>query len=140
MASPIFNPIKIMAQWAAIVILLSACSPMYKTTDQFVPPRPSSMTAIAISQCQQSKQYCEQNSLLRQRACKADAMRQAEMDYQQYKKQNPNDDFKKTVKDFYDEYPCNHLEDTCYEDYKQCYVSAGGAIFQKRECVAFCDS
>ena len=119
-------------------VLLFACAPMYQTTDQFIPPV-SQMGAVGVTQCQQNKQLCEQNTLMRQEACKTDAMRQARMEYQQYKQQHPDDSFPKTEKDFYDDFSCEHLIDTCYEDYKQCYLSVGGKIFQKRECVAFCD-
>jgi hypothetical protein len=122
-----------------MLVLLTACGPIYNTEYTFVPPR-SNMGKMCIAQCVQSKSMCQQMCDMRNDNCRAQAKMEAHQDYKMYKHERHKEgkEVKKDIGDFDKSYACN-TNCNCEPQFHSCYSACGGQVLEKQVCVAFCD-
>lgn len=121
---------------------VAACGPVYDTQYHFIPPADPTGRQLA-GQCRVVQNMCKQNCQMREHACRADARSEGMMEYQAYvaERRRKNLPLKRSPESFVSTYMCDsdRCEDACEDDYRGCYVEAGGQIRAQRVCVSFCD-
>lgn len=126
----------------AVAATVAACGPVYDTQYHFTPPADPTGRQLA-GQCRVVQNMCKQNCQMREHACRADARAEGMMEYQAYvaERRRKNLPIKRSPESFVSTYMCGsgNCEDACEDDYRGCYVEAGGQIRAQRVCVAFCD-
>lgn len=132
------------AKIAAAVCLLAvaACGPVYDTQHFFTPPADASGRQMT-TQCRMTQNMCKQNCQLQESVCRSDARARGMMEYHAYveKRRREKAPIKRSPESFVSDYGCSadRCEAACEEDYRACYVEAGGQVRSKQVCVAFCD-
>lgn len=125
-----------------VAATVAACGPVYDTQYHFTPPADPTGRQLA-GQCRVVQNMCKQNCQMREHACRADARAEGMMEYQAYvaERRRKNLPIKRSPDSFVSTYMCgsSSCEDACEDDYRSCYVEAGGQIRAQRVCVAFCD-
>jgi hypothetical protein len=114
-----------------LATLVTACNPVYKTTYDLSPPQ-DAQSRICITQCQQTRTYCEQVGVTEDRAC-ADRNKSERLS----NKSTKDDD-----KWYLDSIGCRNAErakETCENQYVGCFATCGGAVKSRTICTANCD-
>lgn len=126
----------------ALTATVAACGPVYDTQYHFTPPADPTGRQLA-GQCRVMQNMCLQNCRMQEHACRSDARAQGMMEYQAYvaERRRKNLPLKRSPESFVSTYMCDsdRCDDACADDYRGCYVEAGGQIRAQRVCVAFCD-
>lgn len=123
-----------------IIILLSGCGPVYKTTYSLIPP----VTADGkqcVKQCQQSKRLCQNLCNSEHGSCIARTKREARAQYKHYQQeqQRQGKPVENTFADFYNPAGCTKRACGCKEDYRACFQMCGGELVPHRQCISNCD-
>lgn len=125
-----------------LAAIVAACGPMYDTQYFFTPPSDAAGRQLA-GQCRVMSKMCAQNCELRESACRAEAREDAQYEYNRYVRQREKEKakIKKSLSSFVNDSHCSSsaCENDCEEEYRSCYVEAGGQVRSKQVCVAFCD-
>jgi hypothetical protein len=126
-----------------ILVLLSACGPIYETQYSLIPPS-SAEGRRCVSQCQQERTICRQSCTINKQACVNEARTRALYEYRAYvaKQTAEKQPIKKSVSDFENTYSCNNnsCEDRCESNYRDCFGGVcGGQINAQKVCTMFCD-
>ncbi|MCB0358636.1 MAG: hypothetical protein KDD44_03345 [Bdellovibrionales bacterium] len=117
----------------AVLVLLSACSPVYRTNYSFVPPEDPRGQAC-VFQCQTVKLQCEQLEKSENDRC----VDRAEYDYDRCEARN--DRRREDKQDYcYRSYCPGPNFDRCEDQYRSCYQSCGGTVNAHTQCVSFCE-
>lgn len=118
--------------------LLSACGPVYKTTDTYEPPDAWSGRKC-INRCLKVKSQCSIACKRTNQTCIAEAREEGSYRYRQYARRRRKAGKKVVLgpNDFIDTSAC-HSGCSCAHDYRECYMNCGGKVITHRRCVAFC--
>lgn len=123
-------------------LALAACGPVMETRYHFTPPK-SSQGKMMANQCQQTQNMCRQNCRLEKQVCLSDARSRGMMEYQQYvtERNAKKEPIKRSPDSFVSDWRCNEntCESNCAEDYRMCYINAGGTVNSRQVCTAFCE-
>ena len=126
---------------AGALASLVSCGPIYKTVYTFTPPL-STQGKFCANQCEQIRQGCRTNCLLKQQICLSEAKQEAQIDFDAYveERKQLKRPLKKGLGDFY--HPSCRLdscEDDCDADHRACFTNCGGRIDAATVCIAFCE-
>ena len=122
------------------VLLLVSCSPINKTTHTFLPPN-DYIGIDCANKCIVKKEKCVQNCGNSKDKCLEKEKIKAQIAYQQYLtlQMIKGKEIDKTYEYFINYSVCeNSCSDICYSDYITCHSNCGGAVIEKKECIAFC--
>lgn len=126
----------------SLATALAACGPVIETRYNFTPPK-SAQGRMMATQCQQTQSLCRQNCRLEKQACTSDARSRAALEYQRYvaERNAKNEPLKRSPESFVSDWQCSNseCESTCAEDYRMCYINAGGSVTSRQVCTAFCE-
>jgi hypothetical protein len=120
--------------FAALILLLSGCDSVYQT--KYIYELPQSQSGqTCVSQCQQTKNMCQEHCQSQDRSCRLASRQVAYYHYQHYHDARvahglPVD---KNLNDFDNSYyKCNH---TCHcsVSFNHCYKGCGGRITERKE-------
>jgi len=119
----------------ALVMLLGACAPMYRTTYDYTPPR-DRIGKLCTAQCGTTLQFCRGNADNRAQSQYSQCEIEAQQDY--YHCLNATSDPKQRNLCFLRQ--CNSHTDysRCDADYRGCYSACGGHVAAHRHCVLNC--
>lgn len=125
-----------------LVLLLTACTPVYKTGYNLTPP-PDPQGQLCVSQCQQTKYFCEQAGYSRRDACLARERADAERRYANYRiaRARQGKKVERTLYSFDRSYRCGSVSryaGSCENDFVGCFANCGGRVQPYSYCAAFC--
>ena len=135
-----------------LTILVSGCSPKYKTVYSYEPPT-SDTGRVCVTTCLQTKQQCltNENALYQQCRAQSEAAKQACRSDEAYKKAqymraNPGPLAQLNYID--NSSNCGWVgrncdqpnEQMCETLYSQCYEGCGGKVTSGSVCIRYCDS
>lgn len=129
---------------ALFILLFSvlACSPVYKTDYEFIPPL-DQMGKICANQCIQTKNMCMQNCSLQEQNCEMRADLEAELEYNRYLREREAEGkpVNRSINSFKSTSSCNisKCENNCTESHNLCYTNCGGKVIPHTRCTAFCE-
>lgn len=126
-----------------VFLFFFGCGPQYKVVHTYVPPSTTHGKAC-IEKCVLSKMNCKQRSLDDYDRCIDREEKFALKEYEKYVQdalaRNVQPDKSITSKSFMHKSNCViHKNNSCDEDYRQCYLDCGGRIDIDTVCVANCD-
>lgn len=125
-------------------LLLASCQPVYKTGYRLTPPA-SAEGRFCVSQCQQTKLYCEQAGRSEREACLAEARAEAERRYADYREERikEGEEIERTLSSFDRSYRCGYSSkrytESCEPDFVGCFATCGGVVTPYTYCSAFCN-
>lgn len=123
----------------SLVVALSACGPIYKTSYNYIPPA-NMQGRMCLNTCLGLQSHCQESCTKQQNQCEIIANQQAIIQFQAYKAQQKATDHRvrKTLNDFVNDSQCYQSCD-CTPIYNQCYSNCGGVVNTTQTCVAFCN-
>lgn len=133
------------AATALVLLLLTACGPVYRTTYHFTPPD-SQRGRECVNACQATLQQCEANATFAHEQClnRAERSVQACESRKKYEP-DPKKGWKNPIcvenclacsRPYCDD-PDNDL---CDNRYRECYATCGGTIEKIVECTSNCNA
>jgi len=124
--------------WVAVVLTMSACVPMYKTSYKFEPPA-SHSGAMCVQGCQYTKSNCKRTCSVKYHRCILNAREDARFQYESYKdRQYANHEkIDRDLESFYHPDRCRE-NCRCGPQFRSCYQECGGTVIADRQCKAFC--
>ncbi|MEZ4752834.1 MAG: hypothetical protein R3A13_00765 [Bdellovibrionota bacterium] len=122
-----------------LILVLSACGPVYKTDYTYIPPKTESGRSC-IFQCQNTKVQCEQLQELKYERC----LDRADREYDRCERNKryiykPNGERKCVDNCYCFRDSCSLDEETCEIRYRSCYGTCGGSVEAKTYCVSNCE-
>ena len=131
---PICSRISFLVFLFAVLFILSACSPVIRTSYIYQPP-PTRSGEACVFQCEQIKTQCEKIDNLEYEQCQT----QAERNYRSCERgiRRSYNRRPKWYECFRDS--CSDESGNCFDTYQVCYAKCGGTITPVQKCVSFCD-
>ena len=122
---------------AMMALVVTACSPIYSTTYELIPPN-DQMGKMCMMQCEQLKATCEQTNIVcstAQMSCESTARLEKERCYA-----NAGDNFAAQKNCDWNARKCNVCsKQDCDSNYRTCFATCGGKVIPHTECTAYCD-
>jgi len=127
--------------FAAALLMLSACGPMYQTDYQIVPP-PTETGRMCANNCLLSRQNCQQSCTIQSNQCDQINRLDAERDYNEYVRRRTKEgkEIKRSLSSFSgnacnEDYDC---EERCESNFHLCHTNCGGQVIPHTYCAANC--